>query len=225
MNGNGNEIDIVAGDLTLRATWTVPEGAEGIIVFVHGSGSSRFSPRNQYVAEVLQKGRFATLLMDLLDETEAEDRGKVSDIELLAERVLIALDWLAEQPEWRHLPIGLFGASTGAAAALCAAARRPDLVRAVVSRGGRPDLAWQELPQVTAPTLLLVGGRDVEVLQLNRSALRRLAGVNELQVIPDATHLFQEPGTLQKVASRARQWFREHLVQGETKMSRRGPGS
>jgi len=209
------EITLPVGDKQLYATWSLPEAAQGIILFVHGSGSSRFSPRNQYVAEILQKARFATLLMDLLDETEAEDRSKVFDIDLLADRVVSILDWLKEQPAVRDLPIGLFGASTGAAAALRGAAQRPQSVSAVVSRGGRPDLAWYDLSEVQAPTLLIVGGNDVEVLQLNRTALRRLQATAELHVIPGATHLFQEPGALQKVAVGAKQWFSRWLFPNE----------
>src|SRR5262249_53710591 len=146
--------------------------------------------------------------MDLLDEGEADDRSKVFDIELLAERLIAAIDWA----QAKSLPIGLFGASTGSAAALVAAAQRPTLVRAVVSRGGRPDLAWNTLPQVQAPTLLLVGERDPEVLQLNRSARRRLAGSSEIRLVPNATHLFAEPGALERVASLAAEWFGDHLA-------------
>jgi predicted phosphoribosyltransferase/dienelactone hydrolase len=207
------DIVIPIGDKQLGASWTLPKAAQGIIVFAHGSGSSRHSPRNQEVARALQQARFATLLMDLLEEGEANDRANVFDIGLLAGRVVRALDWLAAQPALARLPIGLFGASTGAAAALRAAAQRPGIVKAVVSRGGRPDLAWHDLPRVKAPTLLIVGGEDFEVLQLNRTALRRMRITRDLQIIPGATHLFEEPGALQKVALLARQWFRKCLMQ------------
>jgi len=209
------EIAVPVGDRELHGSWNLPEMARGIVVFVHGSGSSRFSPRNQQVAQTLQEASFATLLMDLLHTEEAEDRTKVFDIDLLSERVLAAIDWLTEQETTRSLPIGLFGASTGAAAALRAAARRPASVDAVVSRGGRPDLAWADLPLVTTPTLLIVGERDTEVLQLNRSALRRLGGPHVLEFVPNATHLFPEPGALSQVADLAKRWFMQYLALGE----------
>ncbi len=196
----------LAGDLV------VPADAHGLVVFAHGSGSSRLSPRNRYVAGVLQSHRLATLLLDLLTEAEADDRRKVFDIPLLAERLGETVDWCRGERQLQTLPIGLFGASTGAGAALVAAAARPDEVAAVVSRGGRPDLAAGALPRVRAPTLLIVGGDDDVVLQLNREALAQMCCESELQVVPGATHLFEEPGTLERVAALAAAWFDRHLA-------------
>jgi pimeloyl-ACP methyl ester carboxylesterase len=181
-------------------------------VFAHGSGSSRFSQRNRMVAAVLQQCGLATLLFDLLTEGEAADRSKVFDIELLGDRVGQALDWVGLQHDLAGMRIGLFGASTGAAAALVAAAARPGGVGAIVSRGGRPDLAANWLPRVSAPTLLIVGSADLEVLDLNRQAFRLLTCGKRLEVVPDATHLFDEPGTLRSVADLAAAWFESHLV-------------
>jgi dienelactone hydrolase len=185
-------------------------------VFAHGSGSSRFSRRNRDVARVLVEAGLATLLFDLLsageERVDAIDRSLRFDIPLLSRRLIGAIDWAVRQPELGGLPLGLFGASTGAAAAIAAAAARPDLVGAVVSRGGRPDLATEALPQVASPTLFLVGARDVEVLQLNRQAAARLIAPHALKVVPGATHLFEEPGTLEQVAHLARDWFLEHLT-------------
>jgi dienelactone hydrolase len=199
----------LAGDLS------VPADARGLIVFAHGSGSSRFSPRNRAVADVLVEAGLATLLMDLLTpEEEAEDLRTARlrfDVQLLGDRVIGTIDWLASDPDAAGLPIGCFGASTGAAAALIAAAERPDRVAAVVSRGGRPDLAADALPRVRAPTLLIVGGRDTEVIRLNRLAQERLGGEAQLVIVPGATHLFEEPGALEKVAALARDWFLAHL--------------
>lgn len=196
----------------LEADLGIPAGARGVVVFAHGSGSSRFSPRNRSVAEALQDAGFATVLLDLLTEDEAQDRANVFDIDRLGERLVDAVDWTAALPDLLGAPIGLFGASTGAAAALQAAARRPELVRAVVSRGGRPDLAMDHLGQVTAPTLLIVGGRDEPVLTWNRQAQRALAGPSRLEVVPGATHLFEEPGALQEVVRLAIAWFEDALV-------------
>lgn len=193
---------------------TVPEGASGIVVFAHGSGSSRLSPRNQHVARGLNKAGLGTLLFDLLLPQEAEDRRNVFDIPLLASRLEEALDWLAGGA-YARLPIGLFGASTGAAAALIAAARRPDQVAAIVSRGGRPDLAGYALPRVEAPTLLIVGGDDDVVIELNRSAFEMLDCEKRLDIVPGATHLFEEPGTLDQVIELATDWFTRFL--GATK--------
>ena len=190
----------------------IPADAAALVMFVHGSGSSRFSVRNRWVAEVLQQHRLATLLFDLLSDEEGADRRKVFDIELLAERVEEALDWSGRRADVADRPVGLFGASTGAAAALAAAAQWPGRVGAVVSRGGRPDLAAESLPHVIAPTLLVVGGADREVLELNRSALRQLGCSKRLEVVPDATHLFEEPGALDSVAELAAAWFERHLV-------------
>jgi putative phosphoribosyl transferase len=204
-------VTILAGARRLSGTLTIPAGATGVVAFAHGSGSGRFSPRNQYVAGVLQEVGLATLLLDLLEEPESQDRHKVFDIELLADRLQAAADWLAREPETQVLRLGYFGASTGAAAVLVAAARRPESVGAVVSRGGRPDLACDELPAVAAPALLIVGSRDPEVLALNRQALALLRCPKELVVIPGATHLFPEPGALEEVARLAARWFRRHL--------------
>ena len=195
------------GTVSLPALLTVPAGARGVVVFAHGSGSSRLSPRNEYVARVLNDRGIATLLLDLLDEREALDRRHVFDIRLLAERLRIATRWLAAQPATRDLPVGYFGASTGAAAALWAAGDASSTVVAVVSRGGRPDLAAARLHDVRAPTLLLVGSRDEEVLGLNRHAAELLRCEHDVVVIPGATHLFDEPGTLEAAAGIARGWF------------------
>lgn len=187
-----------------------PADPRGLVIFAHGSGSSRHSPRNNLVAESLAKGRLATLLFDLLTEEEEGDRANVFDISLLAERLIAAIDWSRADPATAGLPIGLFGASTGAAAALVAAAadRR---ISAVVSRGGRPDLAGQALALVRAPTLLIVGGADSEVLRLNELAYAELAGSKELVIVPGATHLFPEPGALDFVVDAALRWFIRHL--------------
>jgi pimeloyl-ACP methyl ester carboxylesterase len=208
--------DIAIGERQLPGILTIPQGAAGIVLFAHGSGSSRLSPRNQYVAEVVQQGRLATLLFDLLDDTEADDRQKVFDIELLAERLGEATEWLMGREESRGLKQGYFGASTGAAAALVAAARNPRRVGAVVSRGGRPDLAQDYLERVEAPTLLIVGGRDEPVIEMNRWALELLQCEKQLKIIPEATHLFPEPGALEQVAADAREWFERHLGQEGT---------
>jgi dienelactone hydrolase len=193
------------GLLGLPATAT-----SGIVLFAHGSGSSRLSPRNIFVAEALQRAGVATLLFDLLTDQEAANRANVFDIPLLADRLDQAATWLSTTAAGRDLPIGFFGASTGAAAALVAAAGRQD-VRAIVSRGGRPDLAGDALEKVAAPTLLIVGGHDPDVLDLNRAAYRRLCCKRQLEVVPGATHLFEEPGTLRSVVTLARVWFLKHL--------------
>jgi dienelactone hydrolase len=199
----------LSGDLV------APERAEGIVLFAHGSGSGRHSPRNRYVAGILQQGTLATLLLDLL--TEAEEQVDLEsgdfrfDIDLLASRLLEATDWIQEQRGVRDMAIGYFGASTGAGAALAAAAERPSLIKAIVSRGGRPDLAGSALPRVKAPTLLLVGSEDPQVLELNRKALAQLRCDKEISIVPGATHLFEEPGTLERVAIEARHWFQRNL--------------
>jgi putative phosphoribosyl transferase len=190
----------------------VPRGAVGVVAFAHGSGSGRFSPRNQFVARVLQEAGLATLLLDLLEEEESEDREKVFDIDLLAERLQSAADWLRREPDTRALRLGYFGASTGAGAALVAAAREPAAVGAVVSRGGRPDLALDHLPAVQAPTRLIVGGNDDVVIELNEQALRFLRCPKDLVIIPGATHLFEEPGALDEVARLAKEWFARYLT-------------
>jgi putative phosphoribosyl transferase len=199
------------GPRALPGDLDLPARARALVLFAHGSGSSRLSSRNRWVAEVLQQHALATLLFDLLEDDEAADRRKVFDIGLLSERVHQALDWTAGQAALAGMSIGLFGASTGAAAALCAAAARPGSVSAVVSRGGRPDLAAQSLAQVRAPTLLIVGGADHEVLALNRQALGPLRCERRLEVVPGATHLFEEPGALGTVAQLAAGWFQTHL--------------
>ncbi len=218
----GDEEDVVlipADSASLEGELEIPEGAEGIVLFAHGSGSSRSSPRNQQVARELRAGGLATLLMDLLTrEEEAVDirtRQLRFNIDLLAERLVAATDWLRENPETSDLKIGYFGASTGAAAALVAAAQLPDEVAAVVSRGGRPDLAKDYLPDVQAPTLLIVGGEDLLVINFNQGALSRMNNVRELHVIPGAGHLFEEPGAMQQVAGLAREWFRHYLTTRE----------
>lgn len=194
------------GDLVL------PSNARALIVFAHGSGSSRYSVRNRGVAAALNRQGLGTLLFDLLSPHEAQDRQKVFDISLLGERLTQAIDWVERQPALSMLPIGLFGASTGAAAALVAAARRPDMVAAVVSRGGRPDLAADALAEVQAPTLLIVGGDDTEVLALNRTAACALRCEWQLAVVPGASHLFEEPGALEQVAALAAGWFDAQLA-------------
>ncbi len=210
--GGEREVVVPADQVLLRGILGLPEHPGGMVLFAHGSGSGRLSPRNNFVARILQKGGLATLLIDLLEESEAQDRRKVFDIDLLADRLLAASTWLAQEAATQGLGLGYFGASTGAGAALQAAARVPDSVKAVVSRGGRPDLAAQYLPQVTAPTLLIVGGDDAPVIEMNREALALLTCTKELVIVPGATHLFEEPGTLEQVANLALLWFRRFLV-------------
>jgi putative phosphoribosyl transferase len=197
--------------LQLGAELRTPLARRGLIIFAHGSGSSRFSPRNQAVAKALVEAGFATLLLDLLTEDEATRRENVFDIGLLGERLVQAIDWAGAQPGLDRLPIGLFGASTGAGAALRAAAVRPAAVRAVVSRGGRPDLAGEALAAVRAPTLLVVGGRDEVVIDLNRRAMSQMSADVALEIVPSATHLFEEPGTLDAVIRLAIAWYAAHL--------------
>jgi putative phosphoribosyl transferase len=208
---------VSAGSVQLEGILTVPKGAEGIVLFAHGSGSSRFSPRNQYVAKALQNETFATLLLDLLTPEEEQIDRQTSqhrfDIALLAERLIAATDWLTQRPDTKHLGIGYFGASTGAGAALVAAAQRPHIVQAIVSRGGRPDLAGTDaLRQVRAPTLLIAGGYDLLVIMTNRDAITQISGEKRLEVISKATHLFEEPGALEEVAQLASRWFKQHLA-------------
>jgi len=205
------EVRVNAGPVSVAGHLTIPEHPAGVVVFAHGSGSSRHSPRNRYVAEVLNSAGLATLLFDLLTPDEERNRANVFDIELLARRLVDVTGWLANQPDTAALPIGYFGASTGAGAALVAAADPRVRVAAVVSRGGRPDLAGKSLTKVVAPTLLIVGGRDDVVLELNRQAQAVMPGECELTVVPGATHLFEEPGTLEHVAMLARDWFIDHL--------------
>ena len=211
-------VRITAGDAVVDGDLANPKLAAGLVVFAHGSGSSRFSERNRSVAHALNQRGFATLLMDLL--TREEERIDVVtreyrfDIPLLAERVVAAIDWCASDERIRALPIACFGASTGAAAALIAAAERPNAVRAVVSRGGRPDLAGEALPNVKAPTLLIVGGFDEPVIELNREAMAAMTAAHvELTLVPRATHLFEEPGALEKVVELTSEWCRTHLAQ------------
>jgi len=208
------ELVISADGRRLGGHLAIPADAPGVVLFAHGSGSSRRSPRNRFVARQLQQAGLATLLMDLLEEDEAEDRDKVFDVELLAARLAAASRWLAADPRTRALALGLFGASTGAAAALIAAAEDPARVSAVVSRGGRPDLAAAWLSRVRAPTLLIVGERDVPVRDWNEAALRRIAAPKELAIVPRATHLFEEPGTLEEAAGHACRWFARYLACG-----------
>ena len=207
-----HEATIGLEDAMLPALLVVPAESVGVVAFAHGSGSSRLSPRNRLVAASLQDAGMSTLLFDLLTSAEELDRRNVFDVELLARRLEGATEWLGRQPETRDLPVGYFGASTGAAAALWAAADLGAGVRAVVSRGGRPDLAAARLPEVRCPTLFIVGGRDEVVLDLNRSALTLLSRGSALRVVPEATHLFEEPGALEQVASLARHWFARHLA-------------
>jgi putative phosphoribosyl transferase len=213
-NTTEREVIIPAGRHGLPGTLTLPAQPEGIVLFAHGSGSSRHSPRNQAVARQLRAAGLGTLLFDLLSEDEGTMRGKVFDIGLLARRLRGATEWVAMQPEARGLLLGYFGASTGAAAALKAAADTGLPVHAVVSRGGRPDLAGDDLARVSAPTLLIVGSRDEGVLELNRRAFARLSCPKRLVVVPGATHLFEEPGTLEEAARWATDWFERHLSPG-----------
>jgi pimeloyl-ACP methyl ester carboxylesterase len=209
-------VRIPAGTVTLAGSLTLPEQAQAIVLFAHGSGSSRLSPRNRYVARLLNEAKLATLLVDLLTLHEEVIDARTAqlrfDIDLLAERLVDATDWLTEFPDTKHLRIGYFGASTGAAAALAAAAIRPDVVNAVVSRGGRPDLAGAALTRVQAPTLLIVGENDGQVIELNRAALAELRCEKQLVIVPGATHLFEEPGALDVVAQLARDWFEQYLI-------------
>ena len=214
--GTEERVTVPAGGVSLEGDLGLPRDARGLVLFAHGSGSSRHSPRNRFVASVLREQGLATLLIDLLTaEEESEDRRTARlrfDIGLLAERLVGATDWLSRQAETHRLPLGYFGASTGGGAALVAAAERPDAARAVVSRGGRPDLAGSALERVRAPTLLIVGGQDYEVLELNRRSLERIRTEKELAVVPGATHLFEEPGALERVAALARDWFVRYLA-------------
>ncbi|WP_327023130.1 dienelactone hydrolase family protein [Micromonospora sp. NBC_01739] len=215
MDVRDEAVTIPAGGADLPADLLVPTEPVGAVLFAHGSGSSRHSPRNVAVARSLSAGGLGTVLVDLLTPEEAEADAVTAelrfDIDLLAARLAGIVDWLASARPFGGARIGIFGASTGAAAALVAAARRPEQVHAVVSRGGRPDLAGAALGQVRAPTLLLVGGLDEQVLALNRQARSQLTALADLRVIPGATHLFEEPGTLEQVAEAAADWFREHL--------------
>ncbi len=203
-------VHIGVDNIVLEGNLEIPDNAKGIVLFAHGSGSSRHSPRNNYVAQVLREGGLGTLLLDLLTEEEDLDYERRFDINLLASRLNLTTQWL-ETNVPRNLAIGYFGASTGAAAALKAAAALGNTIGAVVSRGGRPDLAEEELPLVVAPTLLMVGGSDDGVIQLNQQAYEKLETTKELTIIPGSTHLFEEPGALEKVAILAKNWFRQYL--------------
>jgi putative phosphoribosyl transferase len=208
---SAREVTIQAGGTETVGDLVVPDAPSGLVLFAHGSGSSRHSPRNRQVARALHRRSLATLLLDLLTEAEERDRANVFDIELLAARLVAATGWTQSQPDLAHLPLGYFGASTGAAAALRAAAELGPRIAAVVSRGGRPDLAGERLAAVTAPTLLIVGGLDEIVLELNREALRLLEAPSELAVVPGATHLFEEAGALDQVELLAGEWFARFL--------------
>ena len=207
---NEGLVHVDADGVTLEGNLIVPEKATGVVLFAHGSGSSRFSSRNRFVAQFLRDGGLGTLLIDLLTAREEaideRTRHLRFDIDLLARRLVDATTWLGDR-----LPVGLFGASTGGGAALVAAAQLPDQIKAVVSRGGRPDLAGPALPHVKAPTLLIVGGNDEPVIEMNQDAYERMTAVRQLEIVPGATHLFEEPGTLEKVARLARDWFVRYL--------------
>ena len=221
VRAGSREVTLIAGPARLHGDLDVPAEATGVVLFAHGSGSSRHSRRNQFVARRLQQAGLATLLMDLLTASEEEAEAATGhlrfDIELLAGRLVAAIEWLGRDPRTHGLPIGSFGASTGGGAALLAAAMRPGDVMAVVSRGGRPDLAGEALPRVQAPTLLIVGSLDTPVIAMNREAYDRLGGAKALEIVPGASHLFEEPGTLEVVAGLAAEWFRRYLSRG-------GPG-
>jgi dienelactone hydrolase len=227
--GEERLVRVTAGGVILEGNLSLPEGARGVVLFAHGSGSSRHSSRNRHVARLLNEARLATLLIDLLTAGEEALDVRTAhlrfDIGLLAQRLVGATDWLTQQPDTRHLRIGYFGASTGAAAALVAAAERPEVVGAVVSRGGRPDLAGPALPLVRAPTLLIVGGNDLPVIELNRAAYEQLRCERQLVIVPGATHLFEEPGALDEVARLAREWFERHLLPAEPHATGAGPSS
>jgi len=219
-NENEQVVEMPAGAVVLQGNLAIPENAHGIVLFAHGSGSGRRSPRNRFVAQRLQEGGLATLLIDLLTEEEEnvdQYGGHLRfDIPMLAKRLIHAADWLQANPSTNYLPIGCFGASTGAAAALIAAAERPNVIGAVVSRGGRPDLAGNTLASVDAPTLLIVGGDDEPVIDMNEEAKRRLrTSIKELVIVPGATHLFEEPGKLEEVADLATDWFTRFLRREE----------
>lgn len=207
-----DSVEVAVGPYELKGLLGVPRQADGLVIFAHGSGSGRLSPRNNRVAAALRDEGLATLLLDLLTPAEEHDRANVFDIELLAARLTSATDWALAQTEIAHLPIGYFGASTGAGAALMGAGAPRSPAAAVVSRGGRPDLAGDALPRVTAPTLLIVGSLDTAVIELNRTAFGRLAAPKELVIIDGASHLFEESGTLDEVQRHAARWFRRHVA-------------
>ena len=210
------EVRIASDGSFVEGNLSIPEGSRAIVVFAHGSGSGRFSPRNMQVARKINYAGMATLLMDLLTAEEEEIDMVTAefrfDIDLLAKRLVDATEWVKKNPATKNMAVGYFGASTGAAAALIAAAQLPKYVKAVVSRGGRPDLAAEHLPLVEAPTLLIVGGNDPEVLEMNEEALKRISVEKKLEIVPGATHLFEEPGKLEAVARLSINWFQNHLV-------------
>ena len=212
MRREENDIVIPVGGLRLEATLTLPHKTEGLVIFAHGSGSSRFSPRNRFVAEVLQQHHFATLLADLLTSKEDEIYANRFNIDLLSDRLITITRWISHRNFGQDIPIGYFGASTGAASAIKAAVQCPDIIRAIVSRGGRPDLASEYLSKVQCPTLLIVGSMDEEVAELNRIAFEQLSVEKQLMIVDGATHLFEEPGKLEEVARIATAWFQQYLV-------------
>lgn len=224
LNKEEKEVVINYKNIRLNGILAVPSGAKGIVVFAHGSGSGRWSSRNNFVARELQKARLGTLLMDLLTPDEESDRANVFNIEALAQRLVFAKKWLSEQSATKSLKVGYFGASTGAGAALYAAAEEPENIFAVVSRGGRPDLAASELEHVLAPTLLIVGGDDTVVIDLNRQAYGHLNCQKKIEIIPGATHLFEEPGTLEQVADLASHWFTTCLASQEVSIKAKDLG-
>jgi dienelactone hydrolase len=213
-----HNVRVPVGGAALEGELAIPTGAKGLVLFAHGSGSSRHSPRSQAVARALQDRGFATLLIDLLTVPEAAIDERTAhlrfDIQLLAARLVAIVDWLKRRRDTATLPVGLFGASTGGGAALVAAAAEPENIAAVVSRGGRPDLAGPSLPYVEAPTLLIVGGRDTAVIEMNRQAMARMRATASLEIVPGATHLFEESGALERVAAAAASWFEQYLVRG-----------
>jgi len=204
-------ISIAEAQVTLEGMLNIPQNAHGMVLFAHGSGSSRFSPRNNFVAEVLRKAGLGTLLLDLLSQEEDKNYETRFDITLLSKRLITVAHWLKKQPETKHLPIGLFGSSTGAAAALEVAAVMGEEIHAVVSRGGRPDMAMEVLGSVVSPTLLIVGGNDFGVIELNQEAYEELTCIKKIVIVPNATHLFEEPGCLEAVARIASEWFMKYL--------------
>ncbi len=216
LQGQERLVRVASGSINLEGNLRIPETAHGVVLFAHGSGSSRHSPRNRYVAQVLNQAGLATLLLDLLTSDEEAVDSQTGhlrfNINFLAQRLINATEWLAQNPDTQHLRRSYFGASTGAGAALVAAAQRPEAVSAVVSRGGRPDLAGEALSHVQAPTLLIVGGNDIPVIEMNQEALAQLRVEKKLEIVPSATHLFEEPGALEEVARLARQWFELHLT-------------
>jgi dienelactone hydrolase len=224
--GEERSVRVLAGPVTLEGDLSLPKAARGVVLFAHGSGSSRHSPRNRQVARLLNEAKLATLLVDLLTAPEEAIDLQTAhlrfDIPLLAKRLVGATDWLARHPDTQAFRLGYFGASTGAAAALVAAAERPQQIDAVVSRGGRPDLAGPALERVRAPTLLIVGGNDVPVIEMNQAALARLRCEKRLVIVPGATHLFEEPGTLLEVARLAREWFERHLTSAAAPATKAG---